>query len=115
MKHRRHFRNANDVALREAARIGALISDLDRRAQLLDRDISAEEEHALVFNLFDAAYPVLARTLAARRDNLKATIAMLEKRLASLQERADIKEWAQSKISILDDSLNGAKQDSAPS
>jgi hypothetical protein len=38
-----------------------------------------------VFNLFDDAYPVLARTLAARRDNLKA--AMLEKRLASLQER----------------------------
>jgi hypothetical protein len=33
MKHRRHFRNANDVALREAARIGALISDLDRRAK----------------------------------------------------------------------------------
>jgi hypothetical protein len=85
MKHRRHFRNANDVALREAARIGALISDLDRRAQLLDRDISAEEEHALVFNLFDAAYPVLARTLAARRDNLKATIAMLEKRLPAFR------------------------------
>lgn len=38
-----------------------------------------------MFNL-DVAYAVLARTLAARRDNLKATVATLEKRLA---ERAD--------------------------
>jgi BMFP domain-containing protein YqiC len=40
-------------------------------------------------NPLDAAYPVLARTLAARRDNLKATVATLEERLASLQGRAD--------------------------
>lgn len=40
-------------------------------------------------NPLDAAYPVLARTLAARRYKLKATVATLEKRLASLQERAD--------------------------
>jgi hypothetical protein len=72
MKHRRHFRNANDVALREAARIGALISDLDRRAQLLDRDISAEEEHAQLFDPSHPAYPILARTLTERRDNLRA-------------------------------------------
>jgi hypothetical protein len=32
MKHRRHFRNANDVALREAARIGALISHAQKRS-----------------------------------------------------------------------------------
>ena len=61
MKHRRRFRNANDVALREAAGIGALISDLDRRAQLLDRDISAEEEYAQLFDPSHPAYPILAR------------------------------------------------------
>jgi len=38
----------------------------DRRIQVLDCDIAAEEEHALVFN--NAAYPIVARTLAARRD-----------------------------------------------
>jgi ABC-type transporter Mla subunit MlaD len=57
------------------ARIGAFIGDLDRRAQLLDHDI--------------AAYPVLATTLTARRDNLRATIAALERRLAGLQGRPD--------------------------
>jgi hypothetical protein len=44
-----------------------------------------QRRSAQVFNL-DVAYAVLARTLAARRDNLKATVATLEKRLA---ERAD--------------------------
>jgi hypothetical protein len=67
-------------------RISAFIGDLDRRVQLLDHDIAAEEERAQVFKPFDVAYAVLARTLAARRDDLKATVATLEKRLA---ERAD--------------------------
>jgi hypothetical protein len=89
MKHQHHFGTANVIPLREVARISAFIGDLNRRAQLLECDIAAEEERAQVFNPFDAAYPVLARTLAARRDNLKATVAVLEKRLAGLQERAD--------------------------
>jgi BMFP domain-containing protein YqiC len=42
-----------------------------------------------VFNPFDVAYPFLARTLAARRDRLKATVATLEKRLAGLNGRPD--------------------------
>jgi multidrug resistance efflux pump len=88
MKHEHHFGRATVIALRQVARIGAFIGDLDRRAQLLDHDIAAEEERARVINTLDAAYPVLARTLAARRDNLKATVATLEERLASLQGRA---------------------------
>ena len=59
----------------EASWIAALISNLDRRTQLLDQDI--------------AAYPVLAATLTERRDNLRVTIAALKKRLASLQGRAE--------------------------
>ena len=71
IKHHRHFGSANIIPLREVARIGAFIGDLDRRTQLLDHDI--------------AAYPVLATALTERRDNLLATIAMLEQRLASLR------------------------------
>jgi len=84
MKHQRHFGSASDVALREVARISALISDLDRVVRILDRDIATEEERTRVSNRFDAAYPILARTLAARRYNLKGTIAALERRLANL-------------------------------
>jgi hypothetical protein len=89
VKHQYHFESANVIPLREVARISAFIGDLNRRAQLLDCDIAAEEERARVFNPFDATYPVLARTLVARRDNLKATVAVLERRFAGLQERAD--------------------------
>jgi hypothetical protein len=69
----------------EASRIAVLVSDLDRHAQLLDQDIAAEEERAQVFDRSHPAYPFLALTLTARRDNLSATIAALGKRLASFQ------------------------------
>jgi len=88
MKHRYHFGNANNTAVRKTG-IQALMVDLGRRAQLLEDDIAAEEERARVFNHSDAAYPLAARILAVRRENVKATIAMLEKRLASLKERAE--------------------------
>jgi hypothetical protein len=89
MRHQRQFGSANVTPLREVARIGAFIGDLNRRVQLLDHDIAAEEERAQVFDPIDDAYSVLARTSVARRDNLKATVVALEKRLAYLQERAD--------------------------
>jgi hypothetical protein len=84
MKHQRHFESASDVALREAAQIRTMIVDLDRVVRILDCDIATEEERTRVSNRFDAAYPILARTLAARRYNLKGTIAALERRLANL-------------------------------
>jgi multidrug resistance efflux pump len=88
MKRRYHFGNANNTAVRETG-IEALIVDLGRRAQLLDDDIAAEEERARVFNRSDAAYPIAARILAVRRENVKATIATLEKQLASLKEQVE--------------------------
>ena len=87
MIHQRHFGSASDVALREVARISALISDLDRVVRILDCDIATEEERGRMSDPFDATYPILARTLTARRDNLKDTIAALEKRLAGRIEQ----------------------------
>ena len=87
MKHQRHFGSASDVALREVARISALISDLDRAVRILDSDIVAEEESVGVSDPFEPNYPILARTLIARRQNLKDTIAALEKRLAGRIEK----------------------------
>jgi hypothetical protein len=87
MRHQRYFGNASDVALKEVARISALISDLDRIVRILNSDIVTEEERAQVFDPFDPTYPILARTLTARRDNLKDTIAALEKRPPSFLDR----------------------------
>ena len=88
VKRRYHFGNMNNPAVRETG-IQALIVDLGRRAQLLEDDIAAEEKRARVFNHSDAAYPIAARILAVRRDNVKATIAMLEKRLAGLKQQVE--------------------------
>ena len=85
MRHQHHSQGASTVPRMETSWIAALISNLDRHAQLLDQDIAAEEERAQVFDRSHPAYPILARTLAARRDNLSATIAALEKRLANFQ------------------------------
>jgi hypothetical protein len=60
--------------------------DIDRIVQMLDSDIAAEEEQAGVFDPSQAGYPIPARTLAARRHNLKETIAALERRLSDLTD-----------------------------
>jgi septation ring formation regulator EzrA len=85
MKHQRHFERASDVAIREAAQISTMISDLDRLVRLLDCDITTEEERARISDRSDPAYPILARTMAARRNNLRDTIAALEQRLTTIK------------------------------
>ena len=58
--------------------IATLIGNLSRSAELLTVDIEHEETQAGVRDLSDPTYPVLAQSLRARRDNIRATIAMLE-------------------------------------
>jgi hypothetical protein len=70
MKHRRHFGSATPA--RDALQTKELIADINRVVQILDSDIAAEEEQARVFDRSRFDYPILARTLAARRDNLWA-------------------------------------------
>ena len=82
MKHQRHFERANGA--RGALQIGELIADLDRIVHMLNSDIAAEEDRAQVFARSQPEYPILARMLAARRDNLTSTIGALERRLATI-------------------------------
>jgi len=82
MKHQYHSGNSNDAAGKEAAKVKALINELDRRVRLLESDI-AREEGLVGADPSNAAYPVLARMLTARRDNLRETISALERRLLS--------------------------------
>jgi septation ring formation regulator EzrA len=84
MKTQRHFENESETVRREVAQIRTMIVDLDQLVQILASDIATEEERSRVFNRSDPAYSMLARTLAARRDNLKVTIAALEERLENV-------------------------------
>jgi hypothetical protein len=94
MKHKRHF-EIDPTALREAATIGAMIADMRRVVEVLNCDLVTEEQRMRIKDRADARYPILARQLAARRDNLKVTIATLEARLLrSVNVRAKIESAA---------------------
>jgi hypothetical protein len=82
MIHKLHFGSATPA--REALQTKTLIADIRRIVQILDSDIAAEEEQARIFDRSQVEYPMLARTLAARRNNLMDTIAALEQRLVTL-------------------------------
>jgi hypothetical protein len=62
-----------------------LIANLSRTIKLLTVDIEHEEICAGVRDVTDQAYPALARSLRARRNNLAATIATLG-RLGNLHD-----------------------------
>jgi len=66
------------TAAHDRLRIATLIGSISRSAELLTIDIEHEETRAGVNDLSDPAYPVLARSLRMRRDNIRATIASLE-------------------------------------
>jgi hypothetical protein len=58
--------------------IATLIGSLSRSVALLTVDIEHEEARSGVRDLSDPTYPVLARSLRMRRENLGVTIAILE-------------------------------------
>jgi hypothetical protein len=74
MKHQRHFGSANVVPLREMTRIGAFIG------------ISIA---APGFSTRHCRVSWSCAKLTERRDNLLATLAVLEQRLARLRGRPD--------------------------
>ena len=76
-----HSGNAQETELKQAALIQQMMDDLGRTVQILSIHISTEEERVRVFDRCDPAYPILAKTLIARRDNLLVTIADLRQRL----------------------------------
>jgi hypothetical protein len=75
----------------EATALHALISDLRWRIQMLDSDIAEEERNAGNADPLSSTYSMLAQALRSRRDNLRASIAMLqgrEERAAELSHAA---------------------------
>jgi len=66
------------IAAANRFQIATLIEGLLRSVELLTVDIEHEEVRAGVRDLSDPTYPVLARGLRSRRENIEATIAALE-------------------------------------
>ena len=72
-----HFKtHLNDA--RATMKLRALVADLHLQVHFLDQAIHNEEQRMGIFDVVNVAYPMLARTLRGRRDNLSATIGVLE-------------------------------------
>jgi hypothetical protein len=70
-----------DASRWKAVQTRALIAELERTVVSLEVDIAAELERTRVRDPLNIAYPISVTTLAARRDNVKATLAALSERL----------------------------------
>jgi flagellar FliJ protein len=71
---------------RKVAEIESLIGDFSQMANDLDRQIAIEQERAGVSDTNHYAYPTFAKAAIQRRDNLLASAADLEAKLASARE-----------------------------
>jgi hypothetical protein len=71
-------------SLREAAQIRSMIASLNNTISILDRSIAADLEKSPVRDPRHYAFPISAKTMIARCDNLKGTITALSERLSSL-------------------------------
>jgi hypothetical protein len=85
VKRRRRFGTEVEAASIAATQIKTLIDNLSRCQQSLKCDIETEEERTKCSDDSDPAYSVLARSLIPRRDNVAATIAILQERLSKTE------------------------------
>jgi hypothetical protein len=79
---------SQETASRQAEVIRSLISDLEHSIEVLRIDIGTEENRVRIFDKTDRRYPVLAKTLTARRENLTRTVATLARQLDKLEAPA---------------------------
>ena len=67
----------------QALQTRQLIADIRRVVDILNVDIAQEESLTGISDPQLPEYSIVARALAARRENLECTLAALEQRLAS--------------------------------
>lgn len=70
-----------DEKRRKVADIEIMIADFEQMAADLDRQIEDEQERAGVSDINHFAYPTFAKAAIQRRDNLKASIEDLRRKL----------------------------------
>jgi hypothetical protein len=73
-----------------AARIRSIITALEHAVSSLNGSIDAVLEGSQVRDPSNFAYPLAARAMSARRDNIQSTITVLSAQLAKLNDSRDI-------------------------
>jgi hypothetical protein len=75
------FEKSDHAASRRALQIRSMIEELRRGVALLETDIEAVIAFDRRVDPTNAAYPIAARTMKVRRNNLISTISLLEAKL----------------------------------
>jgi hypothetical protein len=70
--------------------IATLIGHLSLSLEILTAEFEHEQTRVGVRDLSDPAYPVLARSLRTRRENIRGTIAMLEALIQGTPKAAQV-------------------------
>ena len=78
------FEKSDRAARQQGARIRSMIEDLRRGVVLLDADIEAVLAFERRVDPTSKGYPIAARTMKVRRNNLIKTISLLEAKLGAL-------------------------------
>lgn len=76
-----------DALQRLRQRTEAVLVDLKNAASLLDASIEVELQNSSTRDPRDVAFPMTARSLMARRDNLHATIAAISEEMLRVRHR----------------------------
>jgi hypothetical protein len=82
MRRQKEIENNRTAALR----LRNMITALERTVSSLNGSIDAVLEVSQVRDPANFAYPVAARAMSARRDNIQSTIAVLSRRLAKIDD-----------------------------
>lgn len=75
-----------DERRRTVSDIEAMMNDLNQMVTDLERQIEVEQERAGVSDVNHFAYPTFAKAAIQRRDNLRASIGDLEKKLETARD-----------------------------
>jgi septation ring formation regulator EzrA len=86
-----------------------MIADFRRMANDLDQQIKVEQQASGISDVNHFAYPTFARAAITRRDNLRSSIAELEKRLDRARQEA-LEAFEQLKLSESTGDLEAQRQ-----
>ena len=99
---------------RKVAELDAMINEFNQMAADLDHQIAIEQERAGVSDTNHYAYPMLAKAAIQRRDNLLASAADLEAKLANVRDNLAEAFEEVKKIELLEDRLKLEQIRAAP-
>jgi flagellar export protein FliJ len=96
---------------RKVAEIESMIGDFNHMACDLDRQIAIEQERAGITDVNHYAYPTFAKAAIQRRNNLTASAADLEAKLAAARGELDEACGELKKMELVEESDMGLRVD----